>query len=118
MIKLAVISTDEPSELRLLSSLRGEKDLIVKGFVVLRNIALDLDKGVAFMNKMAGSPPDIIIMDMILLREAAALYLTPILEFTKKCAGMRTIIIGDRFNEQNVVASMKGGARGFRERSS
>ena len=50
---------------------------------------------------------------MTLLREAAALYLPQIMEFMRKCASMRAIIIGDRFYEQNVIAMMKGGVRGF-----
>jgi DNA-binding NarL/FixJ family response regulator len=113
MIKLAIICTDEASEERLLNSLRGEKDLIVNGFIVMRDVANELDKGMAFINEMVGSPPDIIIVDGKILREAAALSLPPILEFTRKCADMRAIIIGDRFNEENVIAMMKGGARGF-----
>jgi DNA-binding NarL/FixJ family response regulator len=113
MIKLAIMSTDEPSEERLLNCLHGEKDLIVSGLIVLRNIVHDLDKGEAFISKMAGSPPDILIVDAKILREAAALSLPPILEFTRKCADMRTIVIGDRFNEENVIAMMKGGAHGF-----
>ena len=107
------MSTDEASEARLLKCLRGEKDLIVQGLIVIRNVVNDLDNGLSFINKMIGSPPDIIIVDGIILREAAALSLPPILEFTKKCAGMRAIIIGDRFNVENVIVMMKGGVRGF-----
>jgi DNA-binding NarL/FixJ family response regulator len=113
MIKLAIMCTDEASEERLLNCLRGEKDLIVNGFIVMRDVVHDLDKGKDFINKMIGSPLDIIVVDGAILREAAALSLPPILEFTRKCADMRAIIIGDRFNEENVIAMMKGGARGF-----
>jgi DNA-binding NarL/FixJ family response regulator len=113
MIKLAVISTDEASEERLLNCLHGEKDLIVHGFVILQNVAHDVEKGLAFMNKTVGSPPDIIIVDEKILHEAAALSLPPMLEYTKKCTFTRAIIIGDRFNEENVIAMMKDGARGF-----
>jgi two-component system, NarL family, response regulator DegU len=113
MIKLAVISMDEESEERILKCLQGQKDLMVKGFVVLRNVAHDVEKGAAFLNKMVAAQPEIVIVDILLLREAAALHLKSILEFQKKCTGMRAIIIGDRFNEQNVIVTMKGGARGF-----
>ena len=113
MITLAIMCTDEASETRLLKCLRGEKDIIVKGLIVIQNVAHDFDKGFAFINKMTGSPPDIIIVDGKILREAAALSLQPILEFTMKCDPMRAIIIGDRFIEENVIAMMKGGARGF-----
>jgi DNA-binding NarL/FixJ family response regulator len=113
MITLAIMCTDEESEARLLNCLRGEKDLIVKRFIVIQNVVHDLDKGLAFINKMVGSPPDIIIVDGAILREAAALSLSPILEFTRKCDPMRAIIIGNRFIEENVIAMVKGGARGF-----
>ena len=79
MINLAVISTDEASEERLLNCLRGEKDLMVHGFVILQNVAHDVEKGLAFMNKTVGSPPDIIIVDEKILHEAAALSLPPML---------------------------------------
>ena len=113
MIKLAVISMDEASEERLLNCLRGEKDLIVHGFVILRNVAHDVEKGLAFMNKTVGSPPDIIIVDEKILHEAAALSLPPMLEYTKKCTFTRAIIIGDRFHEHNLIVMMREGARGF-----
>jgi DNA-binding NarL/FixJ family response regulator len=113
MVKLAVICNDEASEARLLNCLRGEKDLIVQGFIVIGNVAHELDKGLAFINKMVGSPPDIIIVDGKILREAAALSLPPILDYTKKCSFTRAIIIGDRFNEENLIVMMKEGARGF-----
>ena len=113
MIKLAVICNDEASETRLLNCLRGEKDLIVQGFIIIQNVSHELDKGLAFINKMVDSPPDIIIVDGKILRETAALSLSPILGFTRKCAGMRAIIISDRFNEENVIIMMKEGARGF-----
>jgi DNA-binding NarL/FixJ family response regulator len=113
MIKLAVICNDEASEARLLKCLRGEKDLIVQGLIIIQNVVHDLDKGLDFINKMVGSPPDIIIVDGKILREAAALSLPPILDYTKKCAFTRAIIISDRFNEENLIVMMKEGARGF-----
>jgi DNA-binding NarL/FixJ family response regulator len=113
MIKLAVISTDEASEERMLNSLRAEKDFMVHGFVILRNVAHDVEKGLAFMNKTVGSPPDIIIVDEKILHEAAAHSLPPMLEYTKKCTFTRAIIIGDRFHEHNLIVMMKEGARGF-----
>jgi len=113
MIKLAIMCTDEAFEARLLNFLRGEKDIIVNGFIVLQNVVHDLDKGKDFINTMAASPPDIIVVDGALLREAAALSLPPILGFMRKCAEMRAIIIGDRFNEESVIAMMKAGVRGF-----
>jgi DNA-binding NarL/FixJ family response regulator len=113
MIKLAVVCNDEASEAGLLKGLRGEKDLIVKGFIIIRDVVHDFDKGVAFINKLVESPPDIIIVDGKILREAAALSLPPILGFMRKCADVRAIIIADRFVDENVIILMKEGARGF-----
>jgi len=113
MINLAIASIDEESETRLLKCLQGEKDLIVKGFIVMKNVVHESDKGAAFINKIAGAQPDIFIVDGDLLREAAALYLPPIIEFTRKCRSMRIIVIGDRFIEESVITMMKVGARGF-----
>jgi DNA-binding NarL/FixJ family response regulator len=72
-----------------------------------------VEKGLAFMNKTIGSPPDIIIVDDKILHEVAALSLPPILEYTKKCTFTRAIIIGDRFHEHNLIVMMREGARGF-----
>jgi DNA-binding NarL/FixJ family response regulator len=105
--------TDEESETRLLNRLRGEKDLIVHGFIIIQNVVHELDKGAAFLNKMIGSPPDIIIVDEKILHEAASLSLPPMLEYTKKCTFTRAIVIGDRFHEHNLIVMMKEGARGF-----
>ena len=108
-----MMCTDEASEARLLKCLHGEKGFIVQGLIVIRNVVNELDKGLTFINKMIGSPPDIIIVDGKILREAAALSLPPILGFTRKCGDMRAIIIGDRFNDENVIVMMKEGVRGF-----
>ena len=113
MITMAIMCTDETSEAQLLKCLRGEKDLIVKGLIVMQNVAHDFDKGVAFIKKTAELRPDIIIVDGKILREAAALSLQPILEFMMKCDPMRAIIIADRFIDENVITMMKVGARGF-----
>jgi two-component system, NarL family, response regulator DegU len=114
-IKIALICTDEALKVRLLNFLRGEKDILVSGFGVIQNVAheSDRDKGRDFMNKMIELQPDIIILDMTLLRTAAALYLPQLMEFKRKCDSMRAIIIGDHFYEQTIVAMMKGGVRGF-----
>ena len=43
-IKIALICTDEASEVRLLNFLRGEKDIIVNGFSVIQNVAHESDR--------------------------------------------------------------------------
>ena len=113
MIKLAMTCTDKATEAQLLNRLHGEKDIRVKGSIVIQNVVRDMDKALAFMDKMVKSPPDVIIVDVAILREAAALDLPLVLEYTRKFALTRAIIVGDRFHEQKVITMMKGGARGF-----
>lgn len=114
MIKLAHMCTDKASETRLLNCLRGEKDLLVDRSIILRNLARDLDKGVAFVEKMVALPPDILIIEEVILLAAAAVNLPLVLEYTRKFDLLRVIIIADRFHEQSVIAMMKERiARGF-----
>ena len=57
--------------------------------------------------------PDIFLFVQGILRDVAALSLGKILDYTDKLPIMKTIIFGIRFNEENVMAMMQGGARGF-----
>ncbi len=113
MIKVAMGCTNRASEAQLLDCLRGEKDFIVNGSIVIQNVVHDSNKGLSFMNKMFKVKPDIAIVDLDLLREAAARCMPMVAEYMKKFAFTRTIIIGERFHEQNVIAMMKGRVRGF-----
>lgn len=113
MIKLAVMCTDAESEAKLLSCLRNEEDFIVNGSIVIQNIAQESNKGLTFMDRMVRQQPDVNIMDMDLLKEAAARCMPMIMEYMKKFPFTRTIIIGERFHEQNVITLLKGNVRGF-----
>ena len=113
MIKLATMCTNEASEEMLLNCLRGEEDFIVSGSVIIKTVVHEADKGLAFMDKMMKTQPDITFLDMDLLREAAARCMPVIVEYTKKFAFTRTIMIAERFHEQNVITMLKSGVRGF-----
>ncbi|MHB8137448.1 MAG: helix-turn-helix transcriptional regulator [Smithellaceae bacterium] len=113
MIKLALMCTDEASDARLQDCLRGEKDFTVNGSIVIQNIVHESERGLAFMNKMVKSQPDIAIIDQTLLRETAARSMPLVIEYMQKLSHTRTIIIGERFHEQDVIAMMKGTVRGF-----
>ncbi len=113
MIKVAVACTDKATEAQLLNRLHGEEDIRLKGSIVIKNVVRDVDKALAFMDKIVKSPPDVTLLDVAILREAAALDLPLVLEYTKKFASSRAIIVGERFHEQKVITMMKGGARGF-----
>jgi len=116
MIKLATMCTNEASEATLLSCLRGVEDFIVSGSVVIRSIVNESDKGMAFLEKMVRVQPDITFMDMDLVRETAARCMPMVVEYTKKLAFTRSIMIGERFHEQSVITMMKSGVRGFLQR--
>ena len=57
--------------------------------------------------------PDIFLLEQVILRDVAALDLEAILGHKDKMPTMKTIIFGIRFNEENVMAMMQGGVRGF-----
>ena len=113
MIKLAMMCTDEASQARLQDCLRGETDISVIGSMVIQNILHESERGLAFMNKMVKLSPDVAILDQDILRETAARSMPVVIEYMQKLSFTRTIIIGERFHEQDIVAMMKGNARGF-----
>jgi len=113
MIKLAVMCADGKCETQVLNCLRNEKDFVVDDSIVIRNAENESEKGLAFLKKMTRTQPEITIVDLPLLVQAAAQFLPVILDYTKKCDFTRIIIIGDRFHEQNVIAMVKERVRGF-----
>ena len=65
------------------------------------------------MKQMIEQQPDIVLLDQAILRDVAALDLEIILNYRNKLPDMKIIIVGIRFNEENVMAMMQGGVRGF-----
>ena len=72
-----------------------------------------MEQTLAFMKQMINQKPDIFLFDQGILRDAAALNLESILNIRDKLPTMKIIIVGIRFNEENVMAMMQGGVRGF-----
>jgi DNA-binding NarL/FixJ family response regulator len=62
---------------------------------------------------MVKQPPDILLFEQAILRDVAALNLKKFLYYMDKMPTVKAIIIGIRFNEENVVMMMLGGVRGF-----
>ena len=120
MIKLALICTDEALEVRLRNLLCGDKDIIVSGFIVIQNVTHESDrvKGRDFMNKMIGLQPDIIILEMTLLREVAALYLPRLMEFKRNATPCGPSSSAIAFTANRGSHDEGRGARFFTERSS
>ncbi|MCK7512085.1 MAG: hypothetical protein MZV70_53920 [Desulfobacterales bacterium] len=64
---------------------------------------------------MIEQQPDILLLDQVILRDVAALDLERILDYRHKLPNVKTIIVGERYNEENVMAMMQGVCRGFSE---
>ena len=113
MIKLAVITSNEEFLKQLTNRLHGEKDISLLSTIIIKNHKSDQEQVIAFIKQMIEHKPDIFLFDQGILRDVAALSLGKILDYTDKLPIMKTIIFGIRFNEENVMAMMQGGVRGF-----
>lgn len=112
MIKLAVVTRNEKYLQQLINCLRREKDISLLSSII-ENPESEVEQTLAFMKQMINQKPDIFLFDQGILRDAAALNLERILNFKDKMPTMKIIIVGIRFNEENVMAMMQGGVRGF-----
>lgn len=113
MIKLAVITSDEKYLKQLINCLRGEKDISLLSTIIIKNSESDGQQALAFMKQMIEQHPDIVLLEQAILRDVAALNLEGILDYRRKLPDMKIVIVGIRFNEENVMAMMQGGVRGF-----
>jgi DNA-binding NarL/FixJ family response regulator len=112
MIKLAVVTRDEKYLQQLINRLRREKDISLLSNLI-ENTESEVQQTLAFMKQTIDQKPDIFLLEQGLLRDTAALNLEKILNFRDKLPTMKIIIVGIRFNEENVMAMMQGGVRGF-----
>jgi two-component system, NarL family, response regulator DegU len=113
MIKLAVVTRNEKYLQQLTNRLHKEKDISLLSSILIKNLESEVERALAFMKQMLEQKPDIFLFDQGILRDAAALNLEKILDYRNKLPAMKTIIAGIRFNEENVMAMMQGGVRGF-----
>ena len=113
IIKLAVITRDGKYLQKLINRLHNEKDIKLLSAVIIEDLESEAEKVLAFMEQLVKQPPDILLFEQAILRDVAALDLEKILYYMDKMPTMNTIIIGIRFNEENVVMMMLGGVRGF-----
>ena len=113
MITLAVFTCDEKYLQQLTNRLHGEKDVSLLSAIIIKNLKSEVKQALAFVKQMIEQRPDILLLDQVILRDVAALDLERILGYKDKLPSMNTIIVGERFNEENVMAMMQGSARGF-----
>jgi DNA-binding NarL/FixJ family response regulator len=113
IIKLVVVTRDEKYLKELTSRLHREKDISLLSTIIIKDIGTEVKQALAFVKKMVEQQPDILLLDQIILLEVASLDLERTLDYRNKMPAMKTIVIGKRFNEENVMALMLGGAQGF-----
>jgi DNA-binding NarL/FixJ family response regulator len=113
MITLSIVTRDEKYLKHLTKSLHGEKGISVLGAINIKDLRSEMKPAQAFLKKMIEQKPDIFILDQIVLREVASLDLARTLGYRKALPDTKTIIVGERYNEENVMVMMQGGAHGF-----
>ncbi len=113
MIKLAIAIRDEKYLQQLINRLRREKDISLLSTIIVKDIKSEAEQVLAFMNQMIKQKPDIFLFEQVIVREVAAVDLERALDYSNKMSAMKTIIVGERYNEENVMALMLGGAQGF-----
>jgi two-component system response regulator DegU len=111
--KLTVVTHDEKFLQRLTNCLGGEKDISLVGKLIIKNLKSEVRQDLAFVKQMIEQQPDVLLLDQIILRDVAALDLERILGYRHKLPNVKTIIVGERYNEENVMAMMQGGVQGF-----
>jgi DNA-binding NarL/FixJ family response regulator len=111
--KLAVVTHDEKFLQRLTNCLGGEKDISLVSKLIIKDLKSEVRQALAFVKQMLEQQPDILLLDQIILRDVAALDLERILGYKHKLPNVKTIIVGERYNEENVMAMMQGGVQGF-----
>jgi two-component system, NarL family, response regulator DegU len=113
MIKLAIVTRSEEHLQEITNRLDGAKDINLVSTIIIKNPKIEDDQNVAAEKQMIELQPDICIMEQAVLRDSAAVDLKKMLDYRNIFPKMKTIIIGIRFNEENVIAMIQGGIRGF-----
>ena len=113
MIKLSVVTRDAKYLQQIINRMKREKDISLFSTIIIENPEDEGKQVPAFMKQMIEQRPDIFLLEQAILRDVAALDLKIILDYVDKMPAMKTIIFGIRFNEENVMAMMQGGVRGF-----
>ena len=113
IIKLAIVTRDEKYLQQLKNRLHKEKDISLLSTIIIKNLESEVKQAIAFAEQMVGQQPDILLLDQIILLEVASLNLGKIFDYRDKLPNMKTIIVGERYNEENVMVMLQAGARGF-----
>ena len=112
-IKLSTVTSDEKYLQHLTKRLHGEKDISLRNTIIIKKIQSQMEEVLAFLKQMIKERPDILLLDQTILRDVAAMDLERILSYRHELPTMKIIVVGKRYNEENVMAMMQGGAQGF-----
>jgi DNA-binding NarL/FixJ family response regulator len=113
MIKLAIVTRSEEHLQEITNRLHKEKDINLVSTIIIKNPKIEEEQNTASEKQMIKQQPDICLLEQSVLRDSAAIDLKKMLDYRNIFPNMKTIIIGIRFNEENVVAMIQGGVRGF-----
>jgi DNA-binding NarL/FixJ family response regulator len=113
MIKLAVITSNKEYLKQITNHLHREKDISLLSTIIINKHSSEQEKTIDFIEQMIEQRPDIFLLEQAILRDVAALNLGTILDYKNKLPQMKIMVVGIRFNEENVMAMMPGGVRGF-----
>jgi two-component system response regulator NreC len=113
MIKLAVATRDEKYLERLANRLHGKKDINLLSTIIIKNLESEVKQTLAFLKQMIEQRPDILLLDQEILRDAAAMDLQQTLNYFDKLIATNIVVVGERYNEENVMVMIEGGVRGF-----
>ena len=113
MIKLAIITRDENYLQQISNLLHGEKDINLLSAIIIKNLKSEAKHSIVFLRRMIKQRPDILLLDQDILRDAAALNFERTLDYLDKLIATKIIIVGERYNEENVMMMIQGGVRGF-----
>jgi DNA-binding NarL/FixJ family response regulator len=113
MIKLAVITRDEKYLQQLTNCLHREEDISLLSTIIIKNLKSEVKQANAFVKQMIEQQPDILLLDQAVLRDAAAMNMQQVLKYRDNLINTKFIIIGQRYNEENVMVMIEAGARGF-----
>jgi DNA-binding NarL/FixJ family response regulator len=113
MIKLAVITRDEKYLHQLTNRLHKEADISLLSTIIIKSLKNEVKQAIAFVTRMIEQRPDILLLDQAILRDAAAMNMQQVLKYGDNLINTKVIIVGQRFNEENVMVMIEAGARGF-----
>jgi DNA-binding NarL/FixJ family response regulator len=113
MIKLAIVTRDEKYLQQLTNCLHGEEDISLLSTIIIKNFNSEVKQVIAFVKHMIEQRPDILLLDQAILRDAAAMNMQQVLNYRDNLINTKVIIVGQRYNDENVMVMIEAGARGF-----